>query len=95
MKAKVFQEHLEKNIIPFWNRMVDNENGGFYGYAYSDGNPDKNSVKGCILNSRILWFHSASYQLLEKQELLEKLTMPMHFFLNIFTIADTAAFSGL
>lgn len=72
MKAKVFQEHLEKNIIPFWNRMVDNENGGFYGYADSDGNPDKNSIKGCILNSRILWFYSAAYQLLEKQELLEK-----------------------
>ena len=33
MKAKVFQEHLEKNIIPFWNHMADNENGGFYGYA--------------------------------------------------------------
>lgn len=66
MKAKVFQEHPEKNIIPFWNRMVDNENGGFYGYADSDGNPDKNSVKGCILNSRILWFYSASYQLLKK-----------------------------
>lgn len=72
MKAKVFQEHLEKNIIPFWNHMVDNENGGFYGYADSDGNPDKNSVKGCILNSRILWFYSAAYQLLKKQELLEK-----------------------
>ena len=72
MKAKVFQEHLEKNIIPFWNRMVDNENGGFYGYADSDGNPDKNSIKGCILNSRILWFYSAAYQLLNKQELLEK-----------------------
>lgn len=72
MKAKVFQEHLEKNIIPFWNRMVDNENGGFYGYADPDGNPDKNSIKGCILNSRILWFYSAAYQLLEKQGLLEK-----------------------
>ncbi len=72
MKAKVFQEHLEKNIIPFWNHMVDNENGGFYGYADSDGNPDKNSIKGCILNSRILWFYSVAYQLLEKQELLEK-----------------------
>lgn len=52
--------------------MVDNENGGFYGYVDSNGNPDKNSVKGCILNSRILWFYSASYLLLNQQELLEK-----------------------
>lgn len=56
MKAKVFQEHLEKNIIPFWNQMTDFEKGGFYGYADSDGKPVKDSVKGCILNSRILWF---------------------------------------
>ncbi len=72
MKAKEFQEHLEENLIPFWNRMEDNENGGFYGYADSDGNPDKNGSKGCILNSRILWFYSAAYQLLNKSELLEK-----------------------
>lgn len=52
MTAKVFQEHLVKNLIPFWNRMEDTENGGFYGYADSEGNPDKQHTKGCILNSR-------------------------------------------
>ena len=56
MKAKVFQEHLEKNIIPFWNQIMDSEKGGFYGYADSDGKPVKDSAKGCILNSRILWW---------------------------------------
>ncbi|MGN0678277.1 MAG: AGE family epimerase/isomerase [Oscillospiraceae bacterium] len=79
MKAEVFREHLEKDIIPFWNRMEDNENCGFYGYADSDGNPDKGSVKGCILNSRILWFYSAAYQLLKKQELLEKASHAYEF----------------
>ena len=72
MNANKFQEHLEKNIISFWNKMADYEKGGFYGYADSDGKPVKGSVKGCILNSRILWFYSASYQLLKKPELLEK-----------------------
>lgn len=33
MEAKVFQEHLENDLIPFWNRMKDEINGGFYGYA--------------------------------------------------------------
>ena len=84
MKAKVFQEHLEKNLIPFWNRMEDDENGGFYGYADSEGNPDKNSVKGCILNSRILWFYSAAYQLLKKQELLEKADHAYQFLSEYF-----------
>ncbi len=72
MKAEGFQEHLEKNLIPFWNHMEDNKNGGFYGYADSDGNPNESSVKGCILNSRILWFYAAAYQLLKKPELLAK-----------------------
>ena len=72
MKAKVFQEHLEKNIIPFWNQMTDFEKGGFYGYADSDGKPVKDSVKGCILNSRITWFFSNAYTLLKDESLLEE-----------------------
>lgn len=71
MEAKVFKEHLEKNLIPFWNKLKDEENGGFYGYVGSDGKPDTKSVKGIILNSRILWFYSTAYQLLKKTELLE------------------------
>ena len=31
MERKAFEEHLVKNIIPFWNKLVDKENGGFYG----------------------------------------------------------------
>lgn len=71
MEAKVFKEHLENNLIPFWNKMKDETNGGFYGYADAEGNPDIKSVKGVILNSRILWFYSSAYQLLHKPELLE------------------------
>lgn len=71
MEAKVFQKHLENNLIPFWNRMKDEINGGFYGYADAKGNPDTKSVKGVILNSRILWFYASAYQLLRKPELLE------------------------
>lgn len=71
MEAKVFKEHLEHNLIPFWNKLKDEENGGFYGYVASDGKPDTKSVKGVILNSRILWFYSTAYQLLRKPELLE------------------------
>ena len=39
MERKAFEEHLVKNIIPFWNKLVDKENGGFYGYADADGTP--------------------------------------------------------
>ncbi|MGN0160760.1 MAG: AGE family epimerase/isomerase [Lachnospiraceae bacterium] len=71
MEETAFYNHLCDDIIPFWNKMKDNENGGFYGYADPRGIADKKSIKGAILNSRILWFYSAAYRLLKKPELLE------------------------
>ena len=71
MDAHAFQNHLENDLIPFWNKMADYTNGGFYGYADSTGIPDKGSDKGCILNSRILWFYSAAYRLLKKKDLMD------------------------
>lgn len=82
MEARVFQEHLEDNLIPFWNRLKDEENGGFYGYVDSDGRPDARSVKGVILNSRILWFYSSAYLLLKKEELLHMADHAYDFLVN-------------
>lgn len=84
MERKAFEEHLVKNIIPFWNKLVDKENGGFYGYADADGIPGKDAVKGCILNSRILWFYSVAYHLLKKQQLLEHAEHAFLFLQNAF-----------
>ena len=84
MDAKGFMEHLTHQIIPFWNGLEDSLNGGFYGYADSEGVPDKNSVKGCILNSRILWFYSASYNLLKQPDLLKKAEHAFLFLYNYF-----------
>ena len=51
-----------KKIIPFWNKLRDDENGGFYGFMDNDLNVDKKADKGVILNSRILWFYSSAYR---------------------------------
>lgn len=51
-------DHLTGKLIPFWSGLKDEENGGFYGYMGQDLKPDKKADKGCILNSRILWFFS-------------------------------------
>ena len=50
--------HLLKKLIPFWERLRDEEYGGYYGFMDSNLQVDKKAVKGCILNSRILWFFS-------------------------------------
>ncbi|MDE7268351.1 MAG: AGE family epimerase/isomerase [Lachnospiraceae bacterium] len=63
--------HLINHIIPFWQGMKDEVYGGFYGFLGYDLTLDKIAVKGCILNSRILWFFSNAYMLLGEEELLK------------------------
>lgn len=65
------QHHLEQVILPFWMGLRDREHGGFYGYVDIDLKVDRQAVKGCILNNRILWFFSNAYLTLKKPELLE------------------------
>lgn len=64
------EKHLREKLLPFWEKLKDEENGGFYGYMDFDLNVDKKSVKGCILNSRILWFFSNAAMILKDPSLL-------------------------
>ena len=82
MKTTFFYEHLTKNIIPFWNRLRDDENGGFYGYVSGDGKAVTDADKGVILNSRILWFYSNAYLLLGNADLLDNATHAYEFMKN-------------
>ncbi len=66
--SKEFYDHLTKKIIPFWSGMRDDEYGGFFGYKGYDLATDRQAVKGCILNSRILWFFSNAYMLFKGDE---------------------------
>ncbi len=70
MKEEVTR-HLIRELIPFWEHLRDEENGGFYGYVGYDLCVDQKAVKGCILNSRILWFFSNAYLLLKDESLLD------------------------
>ena len=58
---KELKEHFERKILPFWMGLKDDEFGGFYGMLDINLKLDKKAVKGCILNSRILWFFSNAY----------------------------------
>ncbi len=61
------KEELTGHIIPFWLSMKDEENGGFYGFLSYDLELNKKADKGCILNSRILWFFSHVYGYFKNQ----------------------------
>ncbi len=69
--VKEIRRHLETRLIPFWEGLRDEENGGYYGYMDYGLRVDKQYEKGCILNSRILWFFSNAYKLLEWENLRE------------------------
>ena len=66
------RNHLVEDIIPFWKNLRDDKYGGYYGYLSFDHELDKKAVKGCILNSRILWFFSSAYTLLREESLLDE-----------------------
>ena len=65
------KKELEEHIIPFWNKLRDDENGGYYGYLSFGLELDKQADKGVILHSRILWFYSNTYMTLGGDELLD------------------------
>lgn len=51
-KDEVTKE-LTMRILAFWKSLMDDENGGYYGYLSYDLQLDRKAEKGCILNSRI------------------------------------------
>lgn len=66
------RSHLTDCIIPFWKKLRDDENGGYYGYMDHDLKVDEKAVKGCILNSRITWFFANAYLMLKDESLLRE-----------------------
>lgn len=72
MMTEEIREHLLNDIIPFWKGLRDDTYGGYYGYMGYDLEVDKKAVKGCILNSRITWFFSNAYTVLQEESLLDE-----------------------
>lgn len=78
------KKELTERIIPFWNRLRDDENGGFYGFEDNDLKVDKKADKGVILTSRILWFYSAAYMTLGDGALLDNARHAFEFLKKCF-----------
>ncbi len=71
MLASEMKEHLTTVILPFWKKLRDDENGGYYSLVDYNLKADEKAVKGSILNSRITWFFANAYLLLKEEELLD------------------------
>ena len=68
--AQAAGDMLTGRLLPFWQKLWDEEHGGFYGYMDFDLNLDRKAEKGCILNSRILWFFSEAAIVLKDESLI-------------------------
>lgn len=79
---KEITQHLTTKILPFWMNLKDEEQGGYYGYMDYDLQVDKKAVKGCILNSRILWFFSNACICLKDETLLPYARHAYEFLMN-------------
>ncbi|NLO86451.1 MAG: N-acylglucosamine 2-epimerase [Clostridiales bacterium] len=58
------RSHLCDHILPFWQKLKDDTNGGYIGFVGMDLVPNPTAFKGCILNSRILWTFSTAARVL-------------------------------
>lgn len=57
---QTLSNNFYSNLVPFWDKMIDNEYGGFYGKW--DKVPIKTADKGIIYLSRLLWSFSVGYK---------------------------------
>lgn len=76
------KKELTEHIVPFWSKLRDNENGGFYGFLSYNLELDKQADKGVILHSRILWFYSNAYLTLGDKNLLNNAKHAFEFVKN-------------
>lgn len=66
------RNELISNILPYWmNKMVDVEQGGYYGKRAGDDILVKDAPKSAILHARILWTFSAAYRVFNSPEYLQ------------------------
>ena len=66
---KEIRQELTGHILPFWMGLRDDVHGGYIGRVEYDLTRRPEADKGCILNSRILWFFSEAHILLRGDEL--------------------------
>lgn len=81
------------SILDYWSKnSIDTKNGGFIGQIDNDENVIEDAEKGSVLNARILWSFSSSYQITKNEEHKAIAKRAFEFLSNYFYDAE---FGGL
>lgn len=76
---------LNINILDFWStKMLDDQNGGFYGRIDGKNDLHPSADKSVILNARILWTFSAAYQLTQNPNHMQMADRACEYLINHF-----------
>ncbi|MCD7915358.1 MAG: AGE family epimerase/isomerase [Tannerellaceae bacterium] len=79
------REELLHGILPYWmGRMVDVEQGGFYGRIDGKDRLHTDADKGGILNARILWTFSSAYLIQPDPTYLQMATRAYEYSVRYF-----------
>lgn len=81
-RIAVRAQALLDDIISFWKNLRDDVYGGYYGYMSQELEVDKTAEKGCILNSRILWFFSEAAMLTGREDLRKEANHAYEFLMT-------------
>lgn len=63
MLVNEVKQEAVNHILPYWMRLKDDKNGGYFGYVDQELNVNEMYQKGGIATARILWSFSAAYNL--------------------------------
>lgn len=80
-KEEVSKE-LTEHILPFWMRLIDKKNGGFFGEIDFELNINEKADKGGIAAARLLWTFSAAYRVTKNKLYLEYATHIYNFIVD-------------
>ncbi|HCD53329.1 MAG TPA: N-acyl-D-glucosamine 2-epimerase [Balneolaceae bacterium] len=84
LKTETRDEFLN-NIRPYWlSHSVDEINGGFFGVVNNRNEPDQKADKSAILNARIMWTFSLTYQWLGDTESRQMAERAYNYFTTRF-----------
>jgi len=83
--GKEVSDNLTQNLLPYWSsKMVDKENGGFYGRIDGNEKVYPGEDKGGILNARILWTYSSAYRIFKDTTYLKLATRAKDYIMAHF-----------
>ena len=78
------KEHLDNCIIPFWKRLIDHTNGGFFGKVTNDLVIDQKSDKSIIAHARYLYTFSLWYNTFNDEDLVPYMDHSYQFLKKAF-----------